>query len=332
LEVVFDNNNQDKYRELIEPLRAEPTHNMPERTQSFVLVVACLGAFAAGTFLGGMAWGAPDSRGSVEQEARTVPEPKQCLRNEVPQAEASPLAKPSSAPDEGQRPIQFLSGDVVMRQIWRDGALELLSAAKQRGESILDFGGATVGHMRYATTVADYHDHSAWYSQNAPSVRFVPGADVAKPLPFSDGEFDWVWTSHVAEHVPDPVLFCNEMNRIARVGGVLCVPTPLSDNLVSPKHGKPGSLDHVWWWFAHPTDPNKLAYMPVIRVLNYMKGAQQKNNLMRTWFGNSWENCFVFRKPLQCEQIPQEMADWGASQNVLPLKKAGPPAQGINLA
>ena len=217
-----------------------------------------------------------------------------------------------------------------LRQVWRDIGINVMRQAKEAGQSILDFGGATDGHLHYADVVADYNDHTAWYQQHAPHINFVPNADISKPLPFKNRSFDWIWTSHVAEHVPDPELFCREVNRISRIGGVICVPSPLADNLMS-KHGNPGSLDHVWWWIPDPKDPDKLAYMRAVRVLNIEPKIQEKNNLMRTWFGTSWESCFIYRKPLRCNKIAQKMVDWSKSDNTLPLHMIGSPSAAIPL-
>lgn len=230
-----------------------------------------------------------------------------------------------------EKKIPFLDGDVVLRQVIRETALNLMKLAKEKGETIIDFGGATAGHMWYADTVADYHNHTKWYQQNAPNTRFIPNVNIAKPLPFENQTFDWVWTSHVAEHVPNPELFCDEINRIARIGGVICVPTPFSDNLLSPKHGNPGSLDHVWWWMPHPTDPNKIGYTKAIRVMNAHANVRAKNNLMRNWFPSSWESCFIYRTPLNCNKLPQRAVDWSKSLNQLPLEMTGPPPHGVNL-
>lgn len=81
----------------------------------------------------------------------------------------------------------------------------------------------SVGSLRYATHVIDKDADSAWYAKNGPSVIVARG-DITKRLPYADKFFDYVWTSHVAEHMPDPQHFCGEISRITKVGGVFCVP------------------------------------------------------------------------------------------------------------
>jgi SAM-dependent methyltransferase len=51
------------------------------------------------------------------------------------------------------------------------------------------------------------------------NVRFVQ-ADIAN-LPFADKEFDFAYSHHVFEHLPDPKKACAEMCRIARAGAII---------------------------------------------------------------------------------------------------------------
>ncbi len=48
-------------------------------------------------------------------------------------------------------------------------------------------------------------------------------------LPFGNETFDGIYASHVIEHLQpdDAYLFLKEANRVLRVGGVLCIQTPL---------------------------------------------------------------------------------------------------------
>lgn len=51
----------------------------------------------------------------------------------------------------------------------------------------------------------------------------LPGTVIGdgQQLPFRDGAFDLVYSSNVAEHVPDPWAMGDEMVRVARPGGVI---------------------------------------------------------------------------------------------------------------
>jgi len=55
-------------------------------------------------------------------------------------------------------------------------------------------------------------------------------------LPFADKSIDYISASHIAEHVDDPVIFCNELMRVGKAG-YLETPSWAFETLVGePKH------------------------------------------------------------------------------------------------
>ncbi len=52
--------------------------------------------------------------------------------------------------------------------------------------------------------------------------------DANRRLPFSDAEFDLVWSSEALEHLENPVFNIGEMRRILKTGGQLIITTPNS--------------------------------------------------------------------------------------------------------
>lgn len=82
-----------------------------------------------------------------------------------------------------------------------------------------------------ATVCVDIYDHSSYYADT--NKHFV--CSDACSTPFSDKEFDFVFASHIAEHVHTPNLFCAELQRIGK-RGYIEVPTPLFDNLILNNH------------------------------------------------------------------------------------------------
>jgi SAM-dependent methyltransferase len=48
----------------------------------------------------------------------------------------------------------------------------------------------------------------------------------ARALTFEDNNFDFVYSFHALEHIPEPQRALAEMNRVLRPGGVYCVGTP----------------------------------------------------------------------------------------------------------
>jgi len=53
----------------------------------------------------------------------------------------------------------------------------------------------------------------------------------ALQMPFSDKSFDFVVASHIAEHVDDPIQFCNELQRVSK-NGYIETPGPLTEWLM----------------------------------------------------------------------------------------------------
>ena len=77
------------------------------------------------------------------------------------------------------------------------------------------------------------------------------------PLPLRDQEFDFVYCSHVMEHVDDPVAFAAELCRIAP-RGVVVTPHAFKDAIFNFE-----DRTHCWWFFP-PVAPG--APMRVMRA------------------------------------------------------------------
>ncbi len=56
-----------------------------------------------------------------------------------------------------------------------------------------------------------------------------------KKIPFPDGEFDYVFSTEVMEHVPEPKDFLKEIHRVLKPGGVLILTVPF----MVPLHEEP---------------------------------------------------------------------------------------------
>lgn len=91
------------------------------------------------------------------------------------------------------------------------------------GAAVLDVGG---GPGYFADAFAA---RGAWYVPVEPDVGEMAAAGITVPgsvrgdgraLPFRDGAFDVVYSSNVAEHVPDPWAMGDEMLRVTRPGGL----------------------------------------------------------------------------------------------------------------
>lgn len=97
-----------------------------------------------------------------------------------------------------------------------------LSGTPLAGSSVLDVGG---GPGYFADAFSD-----CWYVGLEPSVSEMSAAGLSgygavrgdgAALPFRDGSFDVVYSSNVAEHIPDWRAMGSEMLRVAKPGGLV---------------------------------------------------------------------------------------------------------------
>ena len=138
----------------------------------------------------------------------------------------------------------------MIKRTTREHMLEMLE--ENPDWYVLDLGAGTDGWKR-ANVFADIENYEKNYSEK----RFVQ--TWASETPFEDKEFDFVASTHIAEHVGDPYKFCNELVRIPK-RGYIEIPTPFFDNIVEgnsnpPPHG------HVWWVTFDDVN-NKLVFKP----------------------------------------------------------------------
>lgn len=89
------------------------------------------------------------------------------------------------------------------------------------GDRVLDIGS---GHHPFplATHLADIAPDDDNYGRAGTPMKYVEGkpffACGVEQMPFKDKEFDFVYCSHVLEHVSDPVQACRELARVAKRG------------------------------------------------------------------------------------------------------------------
>ena len=118
-----------------------------------------------------------------------------------------------------------------------------------------DFGIDALNVDRYAEMDTVYKDAERNLWGRAKPVDIVaPGHD----LPLDDDSFDFVFASHVIEHIPDPIAALEEWRRVARRYVVLVVPhrdrtfdrdrslTPLSELIERHQSGFTSEEDRHW--------------------------------------------------------------------------------------
>lgn len=78
---------------------------------------------------------------------------------------------------------------------------------------------------------------------------FMDGVDYKadlQDLPFDDQSYDFVFASHVMEHIPDDNKAISEVKRILKPGGIAILPVPIiADRTVEYPRPNPFESDHV---------------------------------------------------------------------------------------
>ena len=124
----------------------------------------------------------------------------------------------------------------MIQRTSREHVLKILKE-NQNNWKILDIG-CNIAPVEFAQTVADVQNFSKFYEEK--NKKFVLIKD--KNLPFSNNQFDFVYASHVIEHVEDLSFFISELKRISRKVYIE-LPSILEDNLVLSTNS---SDDHKW--------------------------------------------------------------------------------------
>jgi SAM-dependent methyltransferase len=100
------------------------------------------------------------------------------------------------------------------------------------GEKVLDIGSGAYP-FPYATHLADLYEEGTTHRAEPLVKTDLPfrTCDIER-LPYKDKEFDFVYCSHVLEHVKDPARACEELMRVG-ARGYIETPTRLSDIMLN---------------------------------------------------------------------------------------------------
>lgn len=89
------------------------------------------------------------------------------------------------------------------------------------GSKVLDIGSGNIP-FPFATHLADLAVEDHKYGRAGEPFKYLEGKPVyecnIENLPFADNEFDFVYCSHVMEHVHNPEKACSEVMRVAKRG------------------------------------------------------------------------------------------------------------------
>ena len=105
--------------------------------------------------------------------------------------------------------------------------------------NILDIG-CSVDAIEFAQTTADIQNLENYYQKKDKKFVLITGKD----LPFKDNQFDFVFASHVIEHVEDVAYFIKEIQRISKKGYIE-LPSMLEDNIILSDNN---IKDHKWFF------------------------------------------------------------------------------------
>lgn len=120
-----------------------------------------------------------------------------------------------SFPAEQRDPERFYTGLATDTRALLDALSLDTTGTPLRGTSVLDVGGGP-GYFTQAFGDCYYIAVEPGAGHGAGFVR----AD-GQQLPFADSSFDVVYSSNVAEHIPQPWTMGEEMIRVARPGGLI---------------------------------------------------------------------------------------------------------------
>ena len=126
----------------------------------------------------------------------------------------------------------------MIKRTSREHVLKILKE-NQNNWKILDIG-CNRDAVKYAQTVADIQNLSDFYKNENKDFVLIE----SKNLPFEDNQFDFIYASHVIEHVDDVSYFIKELQRISKQGYIE-LPSMLEDNIVLSENN---ILDHKWFF------------------------------------------------------------------------------------
>ena len=188
----------------------------------------------------------------------------------------------------------------MIKRTSREHVLKILKE-NQSNWKILDIG-CNRDAVKYAQTVADIQNLSDFYKNENKDFVLIE----SKNLPFEDNQFDFIYASHVIEHVDDVSYFIKELQRISKQGYIE-LPSMLEDNIVLSENN---IKDHKWFF----------QFDDVHNVLL----AERKRQLIEPFithgvlFGSLRKN---FRSSLVLELLWEDEINYEFKEFTVPVKK-----------
>lgn len=161
----------------------------------------------------------------------------------------------------------------------------------KEGEKVLDIGSGG-SPFPYATHLVDkypgetHHRYEKFKTNKLPFTQ----ADVQE-LPFDDKSFDFVYCSHVLEHIEDPIKALNEISRVGK-RGFIEVPTKTSDLIFNLTR-----LKHFHKWHINKVG-NKLLFIEYNNNELRDTGDRELFHMAHSFFTNSFKRMYRRNKDM----------------------------------
>jgi glycosyltransferase involved in cell wall biosynthesis len=159
---------------------------------------------------------------------------------------------------------------------------------------VCDIGSGHNPHPRADILIdrdTDYSPHRSGKKSVIPRGRDLIIADVQLGLPLKDKVFDYSISSHVAEHVDDPKLYCREISRIAK-RGYIETPGKLSDFLLDDLYHKWRVFQRDSYLVFEEKADHKLLSRSFYQIFYYGEINYSHKTIK---FSNKWIHSFFLR-------------------------------------
>ncbi len=267
----------------------------------------------------------------VTADTRAIPRDAVAVFRKLPGREDDFLFRRQGAPDGLPLPpdelVYLVQGSHYLRAFFDSGKaeagalIEILTrhaADTGRRRAFLDLGcgaGRVIRHLDSWKDVelhgADFNaEQIAWCSRNLPHATFATN-QLAPPLPYDDGRFDFVFANSVFTHLSEPLQFAwiDEIRRVLRPGGLLLM-TTMGRKMVESEDG----------WSLKKQSPHDVPLFQRGEVVVINEHAPEKPNEYlhcTAWHPESYVRAKLTRGLKVLEFMPEAAFGYGLDAYVL---------------
>jgi predicted SAM-dependent methyltransferase len=143
----------------------------------------------------------------------------------------------------------------LLRRLWRE--VRRKRAALLRGPAVARY--LQSHRVRKLHIGAGHNRLPGWLNTDRDPNSGAVYLDAAKPFPFEDETFDYVYSEHLIEHLPYEagVSMLEECRRILKPGGRIRIATPAMEQIVGLQSASPGGIEERYArWLTESYFPN----------------------------------------------------------------------------